>query len=631
MADEIKQLDLHPDQLSLRELRNNNNENYKKINDNNEILKNVPVQAEEALTKATTAETNSTDAKNKANSVQAQFNQVVIEGDSSVEAAQARVKADATSYPTLQARLNATDVELAHVTTAQGFNLESYVRQVPENNDQGRLNRAIEDIKTLGKGVLVLPKVKEYLITGIPSLPSNFAMLGGGTLKLVNGTINSVLKNDHVNGNDNIIISDIVIDANYFGADDPAIQQSHHALYFKNITNLTLMNVTVKNPVAWCANIHTCDTVFVSNYRAFSTGAQQDGIHFMDCKKVLGFGIHCEVGDDVLGITVTTSGTETSSIIIHGLTGSSVIGSGVRINQSDDSFNAGQSKIIRGIKITGINIENCGSRGLNLYNIHPTSTFEDVTLEGEFKNIFREGFRIVKGKKLKLDLKLTECGTGGFEAFRADEINESEGVLSVYNVKDGYKGIWILKGNDNDFTLKGDYINVGKSNHQMFLQLDNGERNQFRNGNTKGGLRAFQIGTSSGVAKHNKVHDNIIRGTVGNAIEESSHVDSDYNEFYNNNVDGTPGIQKRGANSIVRDNTGYRTRNKNVATIANGGVSITVNHGLKGTPSVIFLTGRHTEVAQATVNESSINATSFQIIVPSSVTANRNVSWIAEI
>jgi antitoxin component YwqK of YwqJK toxin-antitoxin module len=34
MAAEIKQLDLHPDQVSLRNLRNNNNANYEKINEN---------------------------------------------------------------------------------------------------------------------------------------------------------------------------------------------------------------------------------------------------------------------------------------------------------------------------------------------------------------------------------------------------------------------------------------------------------------------------------------------------------------------------------------------------------------------------------------------------------------------
>lgn len=73
-----------------------------------------------ALTKSTTAESKSTSAVNtaktaetKADNVQAQFNQIVIDGDSSVEAAQARVRADGTTFSTLRDRMNDTDEQLA--------------------------------------------------------------------------------------------------------------------------------------------------------------------------------------------------------------------------------------------------------------------------------------------------------------------------------------------------------------------------------------------------------------------------------------------------------------------------------------------------------------------------------------
>ncbi|WP_341356639.1 GDSL-type esterase/lipase family protein [Rossellomorea sp. y25] len=52
-------------------------------------------------------------AETKADSVQEQFNQVVIEGDSSVEAAQARVDAGGNSFPTLKDRLDTSDELLA--------------------------------------------------------------------------------------------------------------------------------------------------------------------------------------------------------------------------------------------------------------------------------------------------------------------------------------------------------------------------------------------------------------------------------------------------------------------------------------------------------------------------------------
>lgn len=52
-------------------------------------------------------------ADQKVDTIQAQVDQLVVTGDSSVEAAQARVKADGTTFPTLQQRLNATDEQLA--------------------------------------------------------------------------------------------------------------------------------------------------------------------------------------------------------------------------------------------------------------------------------------------------------------------------------------------------------------------------------------------------------------------------------------------------------------------------------------------------------------------------------------
>jgi peptidoglycan/xylan/chitin deacetylase (PgdA/CDA1 family) len=73
----------------------------------------------EALTKSNSADTKAANAVNtanaaetKADSVQTQFNQVVIDGDSSVEAAQARVDADGNAFTTLKDRLDNGDAQL---------------------------------------------------------------------------------------------------------------------------------------------------------------------------------------------------------------------------------------------------------------------------------------------------------------------------------------------------------------------------------------------------------------------------------------------------------------------------------------------------------------------------------------
>ncbi|WP_338788817.1 hypothetical protein [Metabacillus sp. FJAT-53654] len=70
-----------------------------------------------AVTTANSAVQTAQTAETKAESVQVQFNQVVIEGDSSVEAAQARVKEDGTSFTTLKGRLDESDAVLAGIAT----------------------------------------------------------------------------------------------------------------------------------------------------------------------------------------------------------------------------------------------------------------------------------------------------------------------------------------------------------------------------------------------------------------------------------------------------------------------------------------------------------------------------------
>jgi len=79
--------------------------------------------------------------------------------------------------------------------------------------------------------------------------------------------------------------------------------------------------------------------------------------------------------------------------------------------------------------------------------------------------------------------------------------------------------------------------------------------------------------------------------------------------------------------TIIKDNVGFITENSGIATIPNGGISITVAHGLEGTPDVVVLGPTHAEVADAVW---SANSTHITITVPSAVTADRDISWYAE-
>src|SRR5690625_181128 len=94
---------------------------------------------EEAGDIADKANTKSNDAVEQVDNIQAQVNQLVVEGDSSVEAAQARVDAEGKSYPTLKARLDAKETEFSSrlAETENKLNLQDWELNSKARRKQG--------------------------------------------------------------------------------------------------------------------------------------------------------------------------------------------------------------------------------------------------------------------------------------------------------------------------------------------------------------------------------------------------------------------------------------------------------------------------------------------------------------
>jgi hypothetical protein len=610
-----------------RDFRNNLNANFDDIEAD---LRDIQSDLDAKESRLTQIENDSIE---RDNDLDARIDNLVLSaGDSGPEVTDARYDSRTnTTFPTLKDRLDTHSNEIGIL-----YKNVVYVDAQSGANDTEKINNAITKLKTLGGGILVFSPNKTYITTGGHIIPSNVWVKGGGAstiIQLESGTTNSVFTTDNTLSNTNIVISDLVVDGNYFGDDDPAIQKSYHALYLRRITGLTIFNVTVKNPVAWCANIDTCEDVIVYNYRAFSNGAQMDGLHFMDCKKVRVDNVYGETGDDVLGITVTSAGTEIYDYVINNVQGKSIIGSLVRLNQSDASVAAGESKTIRNMQFRNLNGWDCGNRGFSLVDVHSSSIVRDITIEGNFRNCSREGIYIIKGDKVNVKAILRDTGTGAglgdgskYNAFRAGTLNNSKIDLQIINVADGYNGILIENGDNNDVKFDIDYINTGKSNLQMCVRLENCNYNRIT-GITNGGQRGIQIGATGKTATYNKIDGCIIKNTTGYGIAEGGS--SDNNEIKNNTLISTSGINKVGASTKIRNNTGYITEARGTATITSGSTSITVNHGLNGVPSVVIATGQHSEVKDCYITN--ITSTYFTINVPSAVTANRTISWIAEI
>lgn len=137
-----------------------------------------------------------------------------------------------------------------------------------------------------------------------------------------------------------------------------------------------------------------------------------------------------------------------------------------------------------------------------------------------------------------------------------------------------------------------------------------------------------QLYTGTGYAfwiqagNNNTVHHNV--GDAVTFLREAGA--SDYNRvWFNTIVSG--GFTLVGGNTTVRYNQGYATENEGSATILNGQTSVSVTHGLVGTPTVVLVTGAHSETQDIWV--SSIGATTFTINVTPAVTADRTVYWVA--
>lgn len=157
-----------------------------------EVVEGSKVDAEQALTFAT-------EAKGKAESVQAQFNQVVIEGDSSVEAAQARVDAENVSHPTLKARAdsdyNKVTAQLAE--SVKYVNVKKYgAKGDNTTDDTTSILDAIEECKNLRNGnkkpVLFFPDAIGYKTTASIVVPKDISVIMDGRINYA-GTDNVVI------------------------------------------------------------------------------------------------------------------------------------------------------------------------------------------------------------------------------------------------------------------------------------------------------------------------------------------------------------------------------------------------------------------------------------------------------
>lgn len=270
-----------------------------KINPTDTLRESYPklnqaiVNANNAINTANSAKATADEAKNTANNVQAQFNQVVIEGDSSVEAAQARVSYTGTTYTTLKERLDqeheSVSTQLADnmnkigiLSGSSGVSVELY-RTALDADDSACIRAAINDLvltKNLDHVTLKL-EAKTYVCkSGITIYASRMSLVAerGATLdfsELTSGTAIKIdgldtdttnaplreLKGIRITGNNvsgviGVEITSATKYANGFSFEDVAIDKFDTCLkIYSNAWCNSFRNVTFNSPNGVCVYI----------------------------------------------------------------------------------------------------------------------------------------------------------------------------------------------------------------------------------------------------------------------------------------------------------------------------------------------------------------------------------------
>jgi hypothetical protein len=155
-------------------------------------------------------------------------------------------------------------------------------------------------------------------------------------------------------------------------------------------------------------------------------------------------------------------------------------------------------------------------------------------------------------------------------------------------------------------------VGMGASGHGIWVVASDGNNGPFQisdcnfSGNTGYDIR---FDTSSPTAL--MVTDNIFRSTGPGTFSAPSLSTSE--------------------NIVVQRNIGYRTQSSGAGAVASGTSSVTVSHGLAGTPTCVQVTPFNTIPEGGTFSVQSVNATTFTVSIGSNAAANRDFFWTANL
>lgn len=136
------------------------------LNTGRKKLNNAIAGSEQAVNDSTDAKQKSEQALSNSESTQSQLDTIVIEGDSSVEAAQARVTKDGKTYDTLKDRLDGEQEEVSSQLADIAINVKTFGAVGDgETDDTESIQNALDYVGSVGGGTVLIPK-GTYMIDG---------------------------------------------------------------------------------------------------------------------------------------------------------------------------------------------------------------------------------------------------------------------------------------------------------------------------------------------------------------------------------------------------------------------------------------------------------------------------------
>lgn len=171
-----------------REFRNNTNSNWDQLENSHNLIENV---SEQAKVDSENAKKQASEANMISKSVQKQLEEVVVNGDSSVEAAQARVDKEGNVHSTLKERIDSEvgKIDLLKRNSINSVNVKMFGAKGDGITDDTRaIQTAIDFVKE--KGSIYFPEGK-YRVTDTILLYSNshYFTEGLGKVRIIQTTV----------------------------------------------------------------------------------------------------------------------------------------------------------------------------------------------------------------------------------------------------------------------------------------------------------------------------------------------------------------------------------------------------------------------------------------------------------